>query len=87
MDTSTLGMNGPRSGVHAPRTRPPYPPEFRVEAVRPIRASGKLVRGVPQDLGVSEQALRNAYDNAVTESVFATLHTRPGGPQDQLRSG
>lgn len=42
-----------------PRTRPPYPPEFRAEAVRLIRASGKLVREVAQDLGVSEQALRN----------------------------
>jgi transposase len=42
-----------------PRTRPPYPPEFRAEAVRLIRSSGKLVCEVAQDLGVSEQALRN----------------------------
>jgi transposase len=42
-----------------PRTRPPYPPEFRAAAVRLIRASGKLVGEVAQDLGVSEQALRN----------------------------
>jgi transposase len=42
-----------------PRTRPPYPPEFRAEAVRLVRSSGKLVREVAQDLGVSEQALRN----------------------------
>jgi transposase len=42
-----------------PRTRPPYPPEFRAEAVRLVRTSGKLIREVAADLGVSEQALRN----------------------------
>lgn len=42
-----------------PRTRPPYPPEFRTEAVRLVRAGGKLLREVAQDLGVSEQTLRN----------------------------
>jgi transposase len=42
-----------------PRTRPPYPPEFRAEAVRLVRSSGRLIREVAQDLGVSEQALRN----------------------------
>jgi transposase len=58
VDTSTLGTTGPRRGVHAPRTRPPYPPEFRAEAVRLVRSSGKLIREVAA-LGVSEQALRN----------------------------
>jgi transposase len=42
-----------------PRTRPPYPPEFRVEAVRLVRSGGKLIREVATDLGVSEQTLRN----------------------------
>jgi transposase len=42
-----------------PRTRPPYPPEFRAEAVRLVRTGGKLIREVAGDLGVSEQALRN----------------------------
>jgi transposase len=42
-----------------PRTRPPYPPEFRVEAVRLVRSGGKLIREVAEDLGVSEQTLRN----------------------------
>jgi transposase len=42
-----------------PRTRPPYPPEFRAEAVRLVRESGKLIREVADDLGVSEQTLRN----------------------------
>lgn len=42
-----------------PRTRPPYPPEFRAEAVRLVRSGGKLIREVAEDLGVSEQTLRN----------------------------
>jgi transposase len=42
-----------------PRTRPPYPPEFRAEAVRLVRTGGKLIREVAADLGVSEQTLRN----------------------------
>jgi transposase len=41
------------------RTRPPYPPEFRAEAVRLVRTSGRLIREVASDLGISEQALRN----------------------------
>lgn len=41
-----------------PRTRPPYPLEFR-GAVRLVRTGGKLIREVADDLGVSEQTLRN----------------------------
>jgi transposase len=41
-----------------PRTRPPDPPEFRAEAVRLIRSSGKPLSQISRDLGVSEQSLR-----------------------------
>ena len=41
-----------------PRTRPPYPPEFRRQAVDLIR-SGTPVKQAAADLGVSEQTLRN----------------------------
>ena len=41
-----------------PRTRPPYPPEFRRRAVELIR-SGTQLKQVAADLGVSEQTLRN----------------------------
>lgn len=43
-----------------PRSRPPYPPEFRAEAVRLFRPSPE--RSIPQvarELGVSDQGLRN----------------------------
>jgi transposase len=42
-----------------PRTRPPYPLEFRAEAVRLVRIGGKLIREIADDLGVSEQTLRS----------------------------
>jgi transposase len=41
-----------------PRTRPPYPPEFRRQAVELI-ASGTPLKQVAAELGVSEQTLRN----------------------------
>jgi transposase len=46
-------------GVHVPRTRPPYPPEFRTEAVRLLRTSGKTPREVAETLGVSRQSVVN----------------------------
>ncbi len=42
-----------------PKTKPPYPPEFREEAVRLVRSSGRSPRDIASDLGVSEQTLRN----------------------------
>ena len=41
-----------------PRTRPPYPPEFRREAVRLVRASGRPISEVARELGVSAESLR-----------------------------
>jgi transposase len=40
-----------------PRTRPPYPPEFRAEAVRLVRVSGRSISQVARELGVSQQSL------------------------------
>lgn len=42
-----------------PRSRPPYPLEFRREAVELVRASGRPFREIARDLGVSDQTLRN----------------------------
>ena len=41
------------------KTRPPYPPEFRAEAVRLVRSSGLPLPEVARELGVSPQSLRN----------------------------
>ena len=42
-----------------PRTRPPYPPEFRVQTVRLLRSGAATIRQVSEDVGVSQQTLRN----------------------------
>src|SRR5581483_5395783 len=42
-----------------PRSRPPYPPEFRAEVVELIRSGSKSIRQLSRDLGVSDQTLRN----------------------------
>jgi transposase len=41
------------------RTRPPYPPEFRAEAVELIRSGTKSIRQLSRDVGISDQTLRN----------------------------
>lgn len=42
-----------------PRTRPPYPPEFRIEAVRLLRSGARTPKQLAVELGCSEQTLRN----------------------------
>jgi transposase len=42
-----------------PRTRPPYPAEFKQEAVRLLRSGGRSPRQLAVELAVSEQTLRN----------------------------
>jgi len=41
-----------------PKAPPPYPPEFREEAVRLVQSSGKRMSEVANDLGVSYETLR-----------------------------
>jgi transposase len=41
-----------------PKTRPPYPEDFRRDAVGLVRA-GRSIREVADSLGVSQQSLRN----------------------------
>ena len=42
-----------------PRSRPPYPPEFRAEAIRLVKTTGESIPKLAKDLGVSDQTLRN----------------------------
>jgi len=41
-----------------PPIRPPYPAQFRAEAVRLVRESGKVISQIAKDLGVSTESLR-----------------------------
>ncbi len=42
-----------------PKTRPPYPAEFRANAVKLLRSSGKTIPELARDLGCSTESLRN----------------------------
>ena len=42
-----------------PKSHPPYPPEFRLEAVRLVRSGERTPEGLARDLGCSSQAIRN----------------------------
>ena len=41
-----------------PKSRPPYAPEFRAEAVRLVREQGRKISVVSRELGMSDEALR-----------------------------
>ncbi len=47
-----------------PNPRPPYPPEFRSEAVRLYRSSGKSLKAVADELGISLETLRTWVQQA-----------------------
>ena len=42
-----------------PRTRPPYPEEFKREAIELVRISSESQRQIAEDLGISDVTLRN----------------------------
>ena len=66
-----------------PKTRPPYPPEFRAEAVRLVHSSGKPVSVIARELGVSVESLRNwAHRNETDDGRQAGLTTND---QEELR--
>ena len=55
------------------KTHAPYPQEFREEAVRLVRESGKSIGRVAKDLGISDQSLRNWVKRA---NLNASRRTR-----------
>jgi len=65
------------------RTIPFYPPEFKVEAVQLVHQGERSVSRIANDLGVSEQTLRNWVKQIETDSgVRAGLTTEE---RDELR--
>jgi transposase len=57
-----------------PRTRPPYPEEFRREAIRLAQLGDKPQRQLARDLGISDVTLRNWI-----RQERAERGERPGG--------
>jgi len=58
MDTCTLGWKAQGKGVLMPGRRRGYPAEFKAEAVELYRRSGKSIRDIATDLGISPESLR-----------------------------
>ncbi|HEY8341487.1 MAG TPA: transposase [Calditerricola sp.] len=60
-----------------PSTKPPYPPEFRAEAVRLVQESWKKIQQFASDLGVSEGTLRKWIRQAEINARQRTGLTTP----------
>ena len=54
-----------------PRTHPPYEDEFRCEAVNLLLSSGRPLKQVAEDLGISANALRTWRDRALGKGLVA----------------
>lgn len=61
-----------------PRSHPPYPPEFKAEAVKLYRTSGRGLQEVAADLGVTGNSLREWARRAEVEAG-----SREGLTQDE----
>jgi transposase len=69
-----------------PKTRPPYPPEFRAEAVRLVQSSGKPVSVIARELGVSVESLRNwVHQKETDEGQRESLTTNERQELHRLR--
>jgi transposase len=66
-----------------PKTRPPYPQEFREEAVRLVRSTGRPVSEVARELGVSAESLRNWVKQ--TEIDYGEREGLATDEQEELR--
>ena len=70
-----------------PKSHPPYTAEFRAEALRSARNSGKTKTAIAQDLGISLEALRHwlrqaeldtgeRHDGLTSEELAELRHLR-----------
>ena len=56
-----------------PKSRAPYPLEFRAEAVRLVREHGRTITAVAKELGMSQESLRLWLQRADLEQKGQTL--------------
>ena len=66
-----------------PRTRLPYPEQFRREAVELAKKSGRPFKEIAADLGVTEQSLRNWVRQADVDAGRA--HGLSSEEKEELR--
>jgi transposase len=58
VDTLLLGVVALLKEVHMPKSHAPYPPQFRAEAIRLVRTSGKPMSEIARQLEVTSETLR-----------------------------
>ncbi len=69
-----------------PKSKPPYPPAFRAEAVRLVHSSDKSIPEIAKDLGIADQTLRSWVQQAeVDEGLRDGLTTAERAELRQLR--
>ena len=66
-----------------PNTRPPYPPEFRQDAVRLVQSSGRAQTQIAHELGISGQTLRTWVKQAAIDA--GRLEGLTSEERDELR--
>jgi transposase len=68
-----LGYDANEECVPMPPTRPAYAPEFKAEAVRLYRTSGRSLKKIASDRGVSTNTLREWVRRAEAEGTPSKL--------------
>ena len=68
-----------------PRTNPPYPPEFRAEAIQLARSSAKSIPALAVDLGISSEALRHWLRQADADAGRGQPSDLTTDERDELR--
>ena len=68
-----------------PRTHPPYPVEFKAEAVRLARSSAQSLPALAADLGVSSEALRSWLRQADADAGIGPPGMLASDEREELR--
>lgn len=79
MDTFALGVLLEMRCSPIPNAKPPYPAEFKLEAVSLVKEGDRRINEVARDLGVTGESIRNSVrqheiDNGEREGLRTSEH-------------
>lgn len=64
-----------------PKSHAPYPPEFRTEAIRLLRTSGKSMAQIGRELEVTTRPYANGSSRPTSTMVCVTMGSPPRRPK------